>query len=216
MGRSALLALVVLACASAANARTHGAGGSFWTDDSSKPGKQQAGASVAAAAVAAATSAAAVKSQQPASSSNPGSAQKATTARLSSPLASASGMPAEQPRNQSAIRDSSSASRPAAAPPATLQQAAPGFSQAVIRPPLGGSTEPMTRFSKDIRGLQLSIINIKLNPTTLSPNSQSITGFTFAGDLQCMAAANMPIVGTCYIRADLLADDSQAIATAIW
>jgi hypothetical protein len=38
----------------------------------------------------------------------------------------------------------------------------------------------MTRFSKDIRGLQLSIINIKLNPTALSPNGSSITGFTFA------------------------------------
>jgi hypothetical protein len=38
----------------------------------------------------------------------------------------------------------------------------------------------MTRFSKDIRGLQLSMINIKLNPTTLSADGQSITGFTFA------------------------------------
>jgi hypothetical protein len=31
-----------------------------------------------------------------------------------------------------------------------------------------------------------------------------------------MAAANMPIVGTCYISADMLGDDGQAIATAIW
>jgi hypothetical protein len=38
----------------------------------------------------------------------------------------------------------------------------------------------MTRFSKDIRGLQLSIINIQLNPKTMSPDGSSITGFTFA------------------------------------
>jgi hypothetical protein len=56
----------------------------------------------------------------------------------------------------------------------------PIFPPAVIRPPLGGGTEPMTRFSKDIRGLQLSMINIQLNPTTLSVDGQSITGFTFA------------------------------------
>jgi hypothetical protein len=31
-----------------------------------------------------------------------------------------------------------------------------------------------------------------------------------------MAAAAMPIVGTCYISADMLADDNQAMATAIW
>jgi hypothetical protein len=36
------------------------------------------------------------------------------------------------------------------------------------------------------------------------------------GDLQCMAAADMPIVGTCYISADMLAEDDQAMATAIW
>jgi hypothetical protein len=36
------------------------------------------------------------------------------------------------------------------------------------------------------------------------------------GDLQCMAAAAMPIVGTCYINADMLADNDTAMATAIW
>jgi hypothetical protein len=31
-----------------------------------------------------------------------------------------------------------------------------------------------------------------------------------------MAASAMPIVGTCYISADMLADNDTAMATAIW
>ncbi|WIA31337.1 hypothetical protein OEZ86_002238 [Tetradesmus obliquus] len=156
----------------------------------------------------------------------PGAAAPGAARRASTPAA-ARGTPA-QPRHQPTTKPSrpaaahqqpTSGSRAIPAAPVTPQQGPgvlpPLFPPTVIRPPLAGGGEPMTRFSKDIRGLQLSIVNIKLTPTTMSPDGQKITGFTFAGDLQCMAAATMPIVGSCYISAGMLADDGQAMATAI-
>lgn len=121
----------------------------------------------------------------------PGAAAPGAARRASTPAA-ARGTPA-QPRHQPTTKPSrpaaahqqpTSGSRAIPAAPVTPQQGPgvlpPLFPPTVIRPPLAGGGEPMTRFSKDIRGLQLSIVNIKLTPTTMSPDGQKITGFTFA------------------------------------